>query len=118
MARIPAAMVLGDRAARLPNTSCIAFAGADAEAVLHRLDRAGIAAASGAACSAGSVEPSHVLRAMAVPIPSRAAPSACRCCATPPTPTSAAWWPCCPTSSPICGRRAAAPTLPRRDSMP
>jgi cysteine desulfurase len=67
MARIPAAMVLGDRAARLPNTSCIAFAGADAEAVLHRLDRAGIAAASGAACSAGSVEPSHVLRAMAVP---------------------------------------------------
>ena len=60
-------MVLGDRAARLPNTSCVAFAGADAEAVLHRLDRAGIAAASGAACSSGSIEPSHVLRAMAVP---------------------------------------------------
>jgi cysteine desulfurase len=66
-ARVTATMVLGDRAARLANTSCIAFAGADAEAVLHRLDRAGIAAASGAACSSGSIEPSHVLRAMAVP---------------------------------------------------
>lgn len=58
--------VLGDRANRLANTSSIAFDYLDAEAILLNLDRAGIAAASGAACSSGSMEPSHVLRAMGV----------------------------------------------------
>jgi cysteine desulfurase len=53
--------------ARLPNTLNIAFACADSEALLHKLDKAGIAASSGSACASGTMEPSHVLRAMRVP---------------------------------------------------
>lgn len=59
-------VVNGSGASRLPNTSNIAFEYLDAEAILLNMDRAGIAAASGAACSSGSMEPSHVLRAMGV----------------------------------------------------
>lgn len=59
--------VLGDRCNRLPNTSNIAFEGLEGEAIVHHLNRAGIAASVGSACSAGAMEPSHVLRAMQVP---------------------------------------------------
>jgi len=65
----PDAAVIGDPAARLPNTLCIGFDGVEGEAVLTLLDRAGIAASSGAACHAGGTEPSHVLRAMRVHYP-------------------------------------------------
>jgi cysteine desulfurase len=59
-------MVLGDRANRLPNTSDIAFEFIDSEAVLHNLQKHGVAASSGSACASGTMEPSHVLRAMNV----------------------------------------------------
>ncbi len=55
------------RAPRLGNTASLSFAGVDGEAVLLHLDLAGIAAATGSACSSESAEPSHVLLAMGVP---------------------------------------------------
>jgi cysteine desulfurase len=58
---------LGDLEHRLPNTSNIAFEHLEGEAIIHRLNRAGIAASLGSACASGSMEPSHVLRAMNVP---------------------------------------------------
>ena len=60
-------VVLGDDQSRLPNTSNIAFEHLEGEAILHHLNRAGIAASLGSACASGSTEPSHVLRAMKVP---------------------------------------------------
>lgn len=65
--RIEGTRVLGDVENRLPGTCCLAFDGADGEMVLDGLDRAGICASSGAACASGAIEPSHVVRAMAVP---------------------------------------------------
>jgi cysteine desulfurase len=64
---VPGSRVIGDSNHRLPNTLNIAFEGLEADAVLLLLDRASIAASSGSACAAGSMEPSHVLRAMKVP---------------------------------------------------
>lgn len=61
------AVVNGDTANRLPNTSSIAFKYIEGEAILLMLDRLGICASSGSACTSGSLEPSHVLRAMGVP---------------------------------------------------
>jgi cysteine desulfurase len=58
--------VLGDRTSRLPNTSDMAFEYLDSEAILHNLQQHGVAASSGSACASGSMEPSHVLRAMNV----------------------------------------------------
>ncbi|MBI5717779.1 MAG: cysteine desulfurase [Burkholderiales bacterium] len=63
-AALPAVRVLGAGANRLPNTSCLSFGTLAAELVLARLERAGIVASSGAACSAGGTQPSHVLLAM------------------------------------------------------
>lgn len=63
----PQAVVVGDERNRLPNTLNIAFADIEADEILLRLDRTRIAASSGAACSTGSMEPSHVLRAMKLP---------------------------------------------------
>ncbi|WP_375778984.1 cysteine desulfurase NifS [Bradyrhizobium sp. ma5] len=60
-------VVLGDVSNRLANTANIAFDHLDGEAIVHHLDRAGIAVSLGSACSSGSMEPSHVLRAMQVP---------------------------------------------------
>ena len=56
--------VNGDLAHRLPNTSSIAFDGIESEAVLMLLDNAGICCSAGSACTAGSLHPSHVLKAM------------------------------------------------------
>ena len=60
------ATVFGAAARRLPNTTYFALAGIDGETLVGKLDRAGFAVASGAACSSANPEPSHVLRAMGV----------------------------------------------------
>ncbi len=65
--RIDGTHVNGDTTARLPNTCNIAFEGVESDALVALLDRAGIACSSGSACTSGSTEPSHVLKAMAVP---------------------------------------------------
>jgi len=67
MQQIGRCRVSGDLDNRLVNTSNIAFSDIEGEAVLTHLDRAGIAASTGSACTAGSTEPSHVLRAMNLP---------------------------------------------------
>jgi cysteine desulfurase len=64
---VPGSILIGDRSARLSNTLNIAFNEIEADSILLMLDRALIAASSGSACSAGSMETSHVLRAMKVP---------------------------------------------------
>lgn len=65
--RIPNSIVNGDRENRLPNTTSIAFEYVEGEAILLMMDEYGICASSGSACTSGSLEPSHVLRAMGVP---------------------------------------------------
>ena len=67
MARIPNARINGGAAERLPNTTSIAFEFVEGEAILLLLSEKGICASSGSACTSGSLEPSHVLRAMGVP---------------------------------------------------
>jgi cysteine desulfurase len=52
---------------RVPNTTNVSFEGIEAESLVLALDLAGVAVASGAACSSGAIEPSHVLRAMGLP---------------------------------------------------
>lgn len=64
MAEIPGARLNGTMAGRLPNNCNISFDGIDGEALLLRLDLAGIAASSGSACTAGNQEISHVLKAI------------------------------------------------------
>src|SRR4051812_20680480 len=66
LARIDTAAVNGSTAHRLPNTTNIGFAQLEAEAILLLLSEQGVCASAGAACSSGSLEPSHVLRAMAI----------------------------------------------------
>ena len=57
----------GGKAERLPNTSNISFEFIEGEAILLQMDGYGICASSGSACTSGSLQPSHVLRAMGVP---------------------------------------------------
>jgi cysteine desulfurase len=64
---IPSIRVTGDRSQRLANTTNVTFAGAGGEALLIALDLQGIACSTGAACSSGAVEPSHVLTAVGLP---------------------------------------------------
>jgi cysteine desulfurase len=66
LSAIPDTHVNGRTDARLPNTSNIGFARLEAEAILLLLSEKGICASAGAACSSGSLEPSHVLRAMKI----------------------------------------------------
>jgi cysteine desulfurase len=67
---IPHAKVNGDPKMRLPNTTNIGFDYVEGEAILLMLNELGICASSGSACTSGSLEPSHVLRAMGVPFTS------------------------------------------------
>jgi cysteine desulfurase len=60
-------IINGDREQRLPNTSSISFEYVEGESILLKLSDKGICASSGSACTSGSLEPSHVLRAMGVP---------------------------------------------------
>ncbi|BCS99070.1 cysteine desulfurase NifS [Desulfoluna limicola] len=64
---IPNSFVNGDQAERLPNTCSISFEYVEGEAILLMMNEFGICASSGSACTSGSLEPSHVLRAMGVP---------------------------------------------------
>lgn len=64
---VPHCFVTGDPENRLPNTSNIAFEFVEGEAILMLLNKQGIAASSGSACTSGSLEPSHVMRAMDIP---------------------------------------------------
>jgi cysteine desulfurase len=70
LATIPDSHRNGVRDERLPNTSNISFQYIEGEGILLLLDRAGIAASSGSACTSGSLEPSHVLKAMGIPFTS------------------------------------------------
>ncbi len=63
----PDCFVNGDAENRLPNTSNISFEFIEGESILMLLDQFGVCASSGSACTSGSLEPSHVLRAMGVP---------------------------------------------------
>lgn len=65
--KCPDCMVNGDTENRLPNTTNISFEYIEGESILLMLDKFGICASSGSACTSGSLEPSHVLRAMGVP---------------------------------------------------
>jgi cysteine desulfurase len=67
LARVPGTAVNGDCAARVANTTNISFDRVEAESLLIALDLEGIAVSTGSACSSGTLEPSHVLRAMGFP---------------------------------------------------
>lgn len=66
-AALPGVRIYGDQVPRLPNTSCLRFGDLDSEQVLGKLERAGVVASSGAACTASGTQPSHVLLAMGEP---------------------------------------------------
>jgi cysteine desulfurase len=63
----PDSQINGDTINRLPNTTNMSFKYIEGESILLRLDEYGICASSGSACTSGSLEPSHVLRAMGIP---------------------------------------------------
>ena len=65
--KIPQSRVNGDVQNRLPNTANISFEYVEGEAILLLMNELGICASSGSACTSGSLQPSHVLRAMGVP---------------------------------------------------
>jgi len=67
LARVPHARVNGSAAPRTPNTTNLVFPGLEGEALLIALDLKGLACSTGAACSSGAVEPSHVLTAIGLP---------------------------------------------------
>jgi cysteine desulfurase len=62
----PQAVIFGENAARLPNTTLFAHSGMKAETAVIAFDLEGVAVSSGAACSSGKVQPSHVLAAMGI----------------------------------------------------
>src|SRR5439155_22233035 len=61
---VPDAVLNGHPTHRLPNNASLAFTGVEGEALLLNLDLAGVCASAGSACTAGSLEPSHVLTAL------------------------------------------------------
>jgi cysteine desulfurase len=67
LAQVPHVLVNGDSQHRLPNTTSLAFEYIEGESILLMMDEFQICASSGSACTSGSLEPSHVLRAMGVP---------------------------------------------------
>jgi cysteine desulfurase len=67
LAAVPGTVVNGARDPRVPNTTNISFEGVEAESLLIALDLEGYAVSTGSACSSGTLEPSHVLRAMGLP---------------------------------------------------
>lgn len=67
LSNVEMAMVNGDTSSRLPNTTSISFEYIEGESILLMMNELGICASSGSACTSGSLEPSHVLRAMGVP---------------------------------------------------
>ena len=68
LAAVPGTAVNGDPTRRVPNTSNISFDRIEAESLLIALDLEGIAVSTGSACSSGTLEPSHVLKAMGYPV--------------------------------------------------
>jgi cysteine desulfurase len=69
LAKVPGTAVNGSREPRVPNTTNISFDAVEAESLLIALDLEGVAVSTGSACSSGTLEPSHVLRAMGLPSP-------------------------------------------------
>lgn len=67
LATVPKSMLNGHKTSRLPNTANISFEYVEGEAILLHMNQHRICASSGSACTSGSLEPSHVLRAMGVP---------------------------------------------------
>jgi cysteine desulfurase len=67
LARVSGTVVNGARDPRVPNTTNISFDGTEAESLLIALDLEGVAVSTGSACSSGTLEPSHVLKAMGLP---------------------------------------------------
>ncbi len=67
LAKVPGTLVNGAPTPRVPNTTNISFDGVEAESLLIALDLEGFAVSTGSACSSGTLEPSHVLRAMGLP---------------------------------------------------
>ena len=69
LAHVPGTAVNGATEPRVPNTTNISFEAVEAESLLIALDLEGVAVSTGSACSSGTLEPSHVLRAMGLPAP-------------------------------------------------
>jgi cysteine desulfurase len=69
LAKVPGTAINGNREFRVPNTANISFEAVEAESLLIALDLEGVAVSTGSACSSGTLEPSHVLRAMGLPSP-------------------------------------------------
>jgi cysteine desulfurase len=68
LAAVPAATLNGHPQQRLPNNAHFSFEGAESDDMLAALDKRGIAASAGSACTSATWEPSHVLAAMGVPL--------------------------------------------------